>query len=385
MATIAMSCCGEGRGHAARMAALTDELRAHGHQILLFAPGDAFELLAPKYERSSVRVRAISGLRFAYDRQGRVRLIQSLFRNLPFLVSLPVRIRRLVGRLKAAAVDLVITDFEPILPRAAKQANIPFVTVDHQSFLYQGDLKELPWGLRVRGALMAPFTRAHYPKGARAAAVSGFFQPRLLPSPVPTKTTGILLRSEVRDLKPTIENHLVAYFRRTAPDELLQALATHTQQPVHIYGLGIQPDRDHLKFFPVSNQSFLADLGSCRALITTAGNQLIGEALHLGKPVFGLPEKGNWEQQLNAWFLESSGQGTTLRSGESVEDALQRFLQDIPRMTEGNRTTAGLQDGLSDILQLVEEIVQGLPPRSSSVTRRLRPAKSTPYAAPVRP
>lgn len=89
MATIALSCCGEGRGHAARLAALTNELRRAGHRILLFAPGDAHGLLAPMYEGTPVRVRRISGMRFAYDARDRLRLGVSILRNLPFVAALP--------------------------------------------------------------------------------------------------------------------------------------------------------------------------------------------------------------------------------------------------------------------------------------------------------
>ena len=45
------------------------------------------------------------------------------------------------------------------------------------------------------------------------------------------------------------------------------------------------------------------------AVVSTAGNQLVGEALYLGKPVLVMPERVNFEQAINAHYLEQSGAG----------------------------------------------------------------------------
>ena len=50
-----------------------------------------------------------------------------------------VRLRELVQRLRRAIdreqPDLIVTDFDPALPRAALDAGVPFVSLDHQHFL----------------------------------------------------------------------------------------------------------------------------------------------------------------------------------------------------------------------------------------------------------
>jgi uncharacterized protein (TIGR00661 family) len=370
-----MSCCGEGRGHAARLAALTEELLAEGHRVLLFAPGDAHTLLAPIYQDTPVSVRRIGGMRFAYTPAGRLHIGLSFLRNSGYLLRLPVMAARLALRLSAAQVDLVISDFEPSLPRAARLAGIPFLTVDHQSFLYQCDLGSLPWPLRWRAALMAPFTRAHYPKGAQAGVVSGFFQPPLLSGPVPRRTAGVLLRPEVRDLKASPGDHILAYFRRQAPEGLLDALGS-CRRPVRVYGLGPLPRRGSIQFFPVSNTAFLGDLASCHALVSTAGNQLVGEALWLGKPVFAIPEPGNWEQRFNAWFLHQSGQGRTLDPKEAVFHALQDFLGRVPEYVQRLARDRSQQDGMPIILDTIREVLSQLPSIAGSTMNCRRSSSS---------
>jgi hypothetical protein len=73
---------------------------------------------------------------------------------------------------------------------------------------------------------------------------------------------------------------------------------------------------------------FLEDLAGCRAVISTAGNQLIGVALYLCKPVCVMPEAcvECVEQRLNA----GSNIGRNVRDGgpEAVE-ILEQFLREL--------------------------------------------------------
>lgn len=82
-----------------------------------------------------------------------------------------------------------------------------------------------------------------------------------------------------------------------------------TRREVRMYGLGAQPRRGNLVFRDIDEHRFLEDLATCDAMISTAGNQLVGEALYLAKPVLVLPEARNFEQYINAHFLARSGAG----------------------------------------------------------------------------
>lgn len=57
---------------------------------------------------------------------------------------------------------------------------------------------------------------------------------------------------------------------------------------------------------------FVEDLATSRTLISTAGNQPIGEALYLEKPVLAMPEHCNHEQRINGHFVQSSGAGMSV-------------------------------------------------------------------------
>ena len=79
--------------------------------------------------------------------------------------------------------------------------------------------------------------------------------------------------------------------------------------PVKVYGLGERESIGQL-FSPIDELQFVEDLANCRAVISAAGNQLIGEALHLGKPMFVLPEGSHGEQSINGFFLRTMGVAT---------------------------------------------------------------------------
>jgi len=96
--------------------------------------------------------------------------------------------------------------------------------------------------------------------------------------------------------------------------------------PVRIYGVGEQPAQDHLHFMAVDPEGFVADLAACSALVATAGNTLIGEALYLGKPIFALPESGNIEQQIHAHFIAHSGCGEVADMASVEAATLAGFL-----------------------------------------------------------
>jgi uncharacterized protein (TIGR00661 family) len=300
LAKIVISMAGEGRGHAARVRALTENLRER-HEVVLLAPGDAHAFLAPHYAGTEVRVREIPCLRYHYRASGTIAFLGQL--------------GRLVGQIEALlreeAPDLGITDFEPLLPRAARRLGIPFLSINHQHFLVVSDLSELPWWLRAHVSYMAPVVGAFH-GGQRRTLVSSFYFPKLKPAwEGRAEQIGVFLRPEVLAARPTNAGHLVAYLRRHAPDSAISALRECGRE-VLIYGLGARPAEGRLCFRPISPAGFVADLAAADALISTAGNQVVGEALHLGKPVLAMPEAGNYEQYINGFFLERSGAGVSV-------------------------------------------------------------------------
>ena len=68
MATIAISLCGEGRGHATRICALVEELEQY-HEIRVYTSDDGYHFLQNKFSDGHPRVTVlkIPGITFQYS------------------------------------------------------------------------------------------------------------------------------------------------------------------------------------------------------------------------------------------------------------------------------------------------------------------------------
>ncbi|MBI3832090.1 MAG: teichoic acid biosynthesis protein [Planctomycetes bacterium] len=325
MARIFYSMAGEGRGHATRVRVVVEALRAE-HELTLFAPGHAFEVLEPLYRHTPVRVVPIPGLLFAYNKRRQVDFLRTTTRSLGFAWRLPALRARITEEIRRDPPDLAIVDFEPALPRAARACGVPFISFDHQHFLVYNDLSSLPRWLRRQAAFMGLAVRCMY-RGQAASIVSSFYQPRLKRGCEHVRQIGVLLRDEILRAVPSRQGHLAAYFRRFSIGRELAALKAGARgREVRIYGLGERPAEGPLRFMPMDEPRLIADLASCEGLVTTAGNQLVGEALYLGKPVLALPEPKNYEQYINAHFLGESGAGAWAEMERIEPSAVDAFV-----------------------------------------------------------
>ncbi len=102
---------------------------------------------------------------------------------------------------------------------------------------------------------------------------------------------------------------------------------------------------------PFSEAGFIDDLASCRGVIAAGGFTLMGEAVFLHKPMLSVPLTGQFEQVLNARYLEREGFGL---AADDLDDptVLPRFLERLPDCA---RALGGYQqDGNRQILAAVD-------------------------------
>ena len=326
MATIFYGVSGEGRGHATRARTVVEALREE-HDIVLYAPDLAYALLRPLYEGTNVEVRSLPGIPHRYTATHRFDLPGTGLSALRYFAGFSDLLRRLQQAIEREAPALVLTDFEPTLPRAARRCGVPFVSLTHQHVLLVSDFDTLPPHLRCFAALIGQVVRAYY-RGPVETIVSSFYFPPLKPAWQHVTQVGVLLRPEIVHAVPETGRHVVAYLRRFASPAVLQALAD-SRRDVRIYGLGAWPSRGRLSFYDIDPYRFAEDLATGRALVSTAGNQLIGEALYLGKPVLALPESGNHEQLINAHFLEQVNAGMGIPMNAATPPHVHTFLDRV--------------------------------------------------------
>ena len=120
MARILYALNGQGRGHTSRVLAVSDELRRRGHDVH-FCCGEPAAATFREHGHPVLPVPTPA----EHVRRNRVRLWASAFHNAPLAVRTPQIVEALAERVQALAPDLVVSDFEPFAPRAARRLGLP--------------------------------------------------------------------------------------------------------------------------------------------------------------------------------------------------------------------------------------------------------------------
>jgi uncharacterized protein (TIGR00661 family) len=329
---------------------------ARRHTLLCLAGGGAYTAIWPDFP--VVRIPMLS---FAYVRgTGRVSKLQTLRRNLPAVLDLvchgPVfeTVREIV---REFGPDVIISDAEVWSHRVAADLKIPRIGFDHIGLLAYCR-PEVEWGDRTAAWFNGQCYRWLMGQPDRVI-VSSFYPVR--PRRPDVKIVGPLLRQAVREQSPCQGDHLLAYFNQ-GKDQLLPAMLdalAGAGPPVHVYGSNRRGQEGPLTFLPLSNLPFLEDLASCRAVISTAGNQLIGEALYLGKPVCVTPE-ACVEQRLNAAAVERLGIGMRVAARQFSAERLRGFLANLD--SYASNLARNVRDGVQESLDAIEQFLTELAP-----------------------
>lgn len=357
MARIAISLCGEGRGHATRICTLVERLVGR-HQIVVFTSDDALGLLRRRFAgEPRVEIREIPGIVFHYT-GGRLDVFRSIRMGLDYQArTLGPLVDRLMRELEDFGADLAITDFEPALPRAAKRLGVPLISVDHQHFLLAYDLASLPWSLRLQAWLMSNAVWM-YVSEPTDTVISAFFRPQLRRGWEHAVQVGPLVRREILRQRPADDGFIVSYLRRHTPFATIAALAD-CGMPVKVYGLGHRAGVGGVSFHEIDETRFVEDLATCHAVISAAGNQLIGEALHLGKPMLVLPERAHAEQLMNSHFLKGMGCGSFSLLEAVTPRVIHDFLDGLDHFDAALDRVRGQLDGTDRVVEVVEHRLVG--------------------------
>lgn len=323
---------GEGRGHATRARTIIEELRKD-HKIVVYTHAYAYELLSPLYKDSDIEIRETESLRWYYTKSGSVSPTKTVLGGIKYLTKLKDRVDRVVLDMEKEKPDLALVDFEPVLPRAAERVGVPYISIDHQHFLVVHNFSDLPLKLRCYAEIMGKVVKQYYSK-QEEIIVSSFFSPPLKWKYIDVVQAGVLLRPEVRNATPELGKHVVSYLRNVStPRNVMEALRS-SKHPVKIYGMGNKGKIGNLEFKSIDPLQFVEDLATCKALVANSGNQLMGEALYLGKPIYAFPEPGNQEQALNAWYLNKCGFGKARDAKAITSKSLRKFLIQASMFTD---------------------------------------------------
>ena len=289
---IAYSCAGEGLGHAVRTSVIGPMLERR-HSLVYFAPETVRDFLSAKMGKR--RFEDIP--HFGFEKRGeKVLILATILRALPAVARFSFDILRYAKRLKELEVAAVISDFEPILPRAARLLGIPVFQLNHPGVVQRVErFHPLGWLSSIASRILeGPWhERVHI----------SFYD----------GDAGPILRREIFKYPLSDEGFVLLNLKPCFRPALLPVL-----------------DRAGIRYrlFPDRGEDFELALAGCSCVISSAGHQIIAECLALNKPILVIPQRGQWEQRLNAEMVTETGKGmsTSLRW---IERDLPVFLQGL--------------------------------------------------------
>ena len=339
---------GEGMGHAMRSRVVLEHLIAQGHELEIMASGRATDFLAKHFSG----VNRIHGLHMIYE-ENRVRRGKTLWSNvLTGATGTPKNIAAYFDLIKDFTPELVISDFESWTYLYAKTHRIPVLSIDNMQIINRCTLPpEIIAGEEAAFQIAKAFVKGKLPF-CNHYFITTFMRPEIRKPE--TSLHPPILRPEILAAARRSGEHLLVYQTGEGNDALADALAK-TGLECRIYGMrrGIEYEQveGNLRYRPFSEAGFIDDLASCKGVIAGGGFTLMGEAVYLHKPMLAVPLEHQFEQVLNARYLERVGFGKeakTLADPRVVHD----FVAAIPACEE--KLAAYSQDGNKDILAALD-------------------------------
>lgn len=339
---------GEGMGHAMRSRVVLEHLVAEGHEIEIMASSRAADFLGERFDG----VTRIHGFHMISD-DNRIRRGKTLWSNiLEGVTGVPRNIAAYFDLLDRFEPEAVISDFESWTYLYGINHRLPVISIDNMQIINRCEHPDaILEGETANYALTKTFVKSKLPF-CDHYLITTFFYPE-----VDKKNTSLhppILRPEILEATPSPGEHLVVYQTKAGYGALVDVLAESGVE-CRIYGarrdLSSEEVEGNLRFQPFGEASFIRDLASARAVVAGAGFTLMGEAVYLRKPMLAVPLEGQFEQILNARYLEHEGYGRAAEDG--VDRAvLGQFLDDLPGFEE--KLAGYRQDGNRDLLDAVD-------------------------------
>jgi uncharacterized protein (TIGR00661 family) len=307
MAKIFYAVSGEGHGHGTRSAAVIAELNKR-HTVIGFSSKKGVTSLRGCCQT----VYEIPGFSLS-RRKNKVSFIKTILTNSRLLMKQYKDILRLRRIVEDEKPDLIISDFEPFMCRAA--GNVPVISIDNQQLLLYGNIPVL--SSQISNYMLAKnLVRMYYTKVQYSIAT--YFCKIPLKANSQVTLVDPIIREEVIELGRIVElerkkvkshhQYIVVYVRSNESAKIVEVLRGLPYE-FHFFGSDMKSVDNIISHGKFSHE-FLSYVAKADAIICTAGLSLICEALYLKKPVFAIPERKDFEQFMNAYMIAQHNFGS---------------------------------------------------------------------------
>jgi uncharacterized protein (TIGR00661 family) len=317
MAVIFYGIQGEGLGHATRSKTIIEHL-SKKNEIHVFCGGRAFQYMTKHYND----VHRITSPHIFYAKN-RASNIRTFFLNLvkvPHFILSYFVVRR---AFREKRPDMIITDFEPITNYFGLLHGIPTVSVDNQHVISKSDV-DYPRRMKDQYVKTKIIVKLMIWKARRYFMINFFFPEVKYPNCYFVRP---IIRKEIQRLRPGKKDFVLVYQTSFTDTHLVPSLLAAGEKTV-VYGYPQPGVEGNIRFREFNETEFFHDLKNCKAVITNGGQSLICEAIFLKKPVLSVPVKNQFEQYVNAEYIERLGFG---EFHENINSQIIRtFLSRLP-------------------------------------------------------
>jgi uncharacterized protein (TIGR00661 family) len=355
---------GEGMGHATRSKVVCEHLVRQGHDVKIVVSGRAHSFLSKTFSD----VVEIKGLTIRYVNNTMAKG-GSLAQN---LIAAPSLLYENVNAYFDKVIDFaphaVITDFESFSYLFGKRHRLPVLSIDNQQIICRcRHPSQIKQGAKIDYRLTKAFVKAKLP-GCEHYVITTFFYPKVRKKYADTTTlVPAILREAILEAKKRarLGNHVLVYQTSTSDKRLIPTLNRVTGVRFIVYGLRRAAVEGNCVLKDFSEEGFVDDLAGARAVVSNGGLSLVGEAVYLGKPVYSVPVQHQFEQLMNARYLEELGYG--LAADTIDHEVLRLFLSENEKYAA--RVAKHEQDGNAILFSTVDHILRGFAKREKKRRR----------------
>ena len=293
--------CGEGMGHAIRTGVIVDRIKDK-YDVYIFSSDRAYKYLSSKFDN----VYEIGGFNTVYrnNKVNNLKTLSDALKKNP--ANMKVGYDNLYKKAAQLKPDVMITDFEIYSTVVSKLRGIPLISLDNMHIITKAKIDfpktQLPEMLKAAGVIRT------YVVKPKICLITSFFYPRIRPRKNALLFPPII-REDILKLEPKEGNHIIVYQTSRESGRLVKKLKALKNEKFIVYGFNKNETDQNLTYKEFNEDEFYDDLASAKAVICNGGFTFISESIHLKKPIYSVPAIGNFEQTLNAFYVQKLGYG----------------------------------------------------------------------------
>ena len=159
-------------------------------------------------------------------------------------------------------------------------------------------------------------------------------------------------------MKPKTKEHILVYQNSDSNNDLIKLMKNNPDKKFVVYGFHKDEHDGNILFRSFTEKQLFSDFKDAKCVITKGGFSLITEALQLEKPILSIPVNGQYEQILNAMYVNRLGYGEHHDVISQV--ILDNFLENVETYRKNIQTNYHKHSDNDETLKTLKNTIEEL-------------------------